>query len=701
MDGALHRVFVGDHASGRITATDYSGAVVDSVGGVSGVTDLTLSQDGSVLYAAAAGSHQIVALQAATLDVKTRYPVATDTGPSHVAFAAGKVWFTYGDQWSGDLGSVDPSIDPSATRSATSAAAGSATAEPSQSPDPVPTVTPTADPPAPDPTTTDNPAPDPTVTPTEAPTSPGDPTPDPTVTPTAEPTADPTPSDNPTPDPTGTPTPDPTPANPVTLGQFPGPAPGIWGAGILDTDPSAPGLLAIGETGLSTDSMAVVDVSGATPTSTAWYFGDYSLNSGVVDLDLVPGSSRQVLVNGSQRDSYANGKFSATGAYPAAQRADIAPDGLVAQVSGTTVAVYRPNATQPLRKYTLGGTGAVELAWAPDSSRIFTVVKSGSGYTLQVLTDPTKNVPTLTVAAPATAVRGKALTVTGKLSSTVAGTAGATLQVTRVDMESPGGKVLAAVHPKSDGSYAFTDTPPAGGNVTYTVRYPGDTGHIAVSASDTVAVSRVTPALTLNNNGSVYSYGKSVVFTAHLGTTYTNRTVEIWADPYGTDRPNVLLRSGKVDSHGNLSVALAMNRDATVTAAFKGDARYAPKAVKSTAYALARVSTALSRYYKTGKIGSTAYYYFHKNTDVISTTSMTYYKGREQYLQLEVYYKGKWYAGGSGYFPLATNGRSAVNLGHAGESGIRARVRAAYINGSSGDVINTTTYTSWKYFIFV
>lgn len=51
-----------------------------------------------------------MALDAATLDIKARYAVATDTGPRYVAFAGGKAWFSYGDQWSGNLGSVDPRL---------------------------------------------------------------------------------------------------------------------------------------------------------------------------------------------------------------------------------------------------------------------------------------------------------------------------------------------------------------------------------------------------------------------------------------------------------------------------------------------------------------------------------------------------------------------------------------------------------------
>ncbi|AXI78477.1 YncE family protein [Peterkaempfera bronchialis] len=602
-DGALHRVFVGDHSAGKILAADYTGALVGSVSGISRVAGLALSDDGATLYAAAEGSHEIVALDAATLHVKARYRVATDTGPRHVAFAGGKVWFTYGDQWDGDLGSVDPEADP---------ASG---------------------------------------------------------------------------------------ADVVTLGLFPESSPGLWGPALLDTDPSEPGLLAVAQSGLSSDSMAVVDVSGTTPQLTAWHHGDYTLNSGIRDIDLVPGTS-QVLVNGTQRDAYADGDFTAAGAYPSGQQADISPSGLVAQVSGTNVAVYRPGATKPVRTYAMGASGTAALTWAPDSSRIFALAGTGSGYTLKALTGPTLNVPSLTVNAPSTATRGKRLTVTGKLSATVPLPNGVKLKVTRTDLESPNGKALPAVTVKADGSYTFTDTPPAGGTVTYKVAYAGDTQHTAVSASDKVAVSRTAPTLTLNNNRKVYDYGKHVSFTAHLGTTYKNRTVEIWADPYGGDKPNKLLKTAKVNSKGNISVTVDMTRNTVVAAVFKGDARTAPKTVKSTAYAKVRISTAVTKHYKTGKIGSTSYYWFHKKTDPVLTTTMTYYKGREQRFDLQVYSGGKWYSAGSEYFLLAGNGKSAIRLEAPGVSGIRARMRSVYVKGSSGDSLNSTTYGPWKYLYF-
>ncbi|MGW3107760.1 YncE family protein [Streptomyces sp. NPDC001100] len=602
-DGALKRVFVGDSSAGTVAATDYSGNVLASVGGISGVTDLAVSDDGSTVYAAAQGTHEIVAIDAATLDVKARYAVATDVGPRYVAFTSGKLWFTYGDQWDSNVGSVDPAVDPAS----------------------------------------------------------------------------------------GT--------DPVTLGQKPDGV-SINNPGFLDTAASRPGILALGETGISTDSMAVLDVSGATPQKVAYYFGDYTLNSGIYDIDLVPGAD-EVLINGTVRDAYADGKFSQAGTYPSGWQADIAPDGTVATTSGGTITTYRPNATKAIRTYSTGVYSTADLTWAPDNSRIFALVaKSGGGYALKALTDPEKNVPTLTVNAPSSATRAKKLTVTGKLSATVALPAGVKLQVTRTDLESPKGKALPAVTVQANGTYSFADTPPAGGTVTYKVTYAGDAGHAAVSASDKVSVSRAATSLSLNNNGKLYAYGADVKFTAHLGTTYKNRTVSIYADPFGTDKPNKLVKTGKVNSSGNFTVTVDMTRDTAVSAVFAGDARYASKTVKVNAYAKVKISTAITKHYKTAKIGSTSYYWFHKNSAPIVTTTMTYYPNRQERLDLQVYYEGHWYDSDSEYFGLGTNGKVAVNLGAPGQSGIKARVRAAYINGSSGDSVNSTTYSDWKYLYF-
>lgn len=133
---------------------------------------------------------------------------------------------------------------------------------------------------------------------------------------------------------------------------------------------------------------------------------------------------------------------------------------------------------------------------------------------------------------------------------------------------------------------------------------------------------------------------------------------------------------------------------------FAGDARYAPKTVKSTAYAKVNASVKLSKHYKTAKIGKTSYAYYSKKKNPFFTTSMTYHKGRAQRLTLELNYQGKWYDSGQEYFGLGSDGKSVVELLGPHETGYKMRVRTSYINGSSGDSVNSTTHSAWKYFIF-
>ncbi|MCP3770846.1 YncE family protein [Streptomyces sp. MAR25Y5] len=482
----------------------------------------------------------------------------------------------------------------------------------------------------------------------------------------------------------------------------------------LASDPAVPGVLVAG----NGSDLAVYDVSA--DGAALRVKGD--MDSGVKQLDLTPDGSQVLTSWGAPDYGYGIGAYSTADlteqagypidAYPNAVR--VAPDGSVAGGSFSwydpDVHIHRPGDPVPVREYDFPNTGNSSgadtlvdgaLAWAPDASRVFAVsVNSHGTYTLRALTDPTKELPTLKVSAPAKAERARKLTVTGRLTSKKTPAAGTALKVTRTDLETPDGKALPAVRTKADDGFSFTDTPAVGGKVTYKVSYAGDATRAPASGSDAVEVSRKATSLSLNNNGKLYAYGKDVTFTAHLGTTYKNRTVAIYADPFGSDKPKKLLKKAKVNSKGNLSAVVDMTRDTAVTAVFAGDARHASKTVKSTAYARAKVSTTVSKHYKTGRIGSTTYHYFRKKTDPVFTTTMNHYTGRKQRFQVQVYVQGSWYDAGSEYFALSGGGKSVVRLEAPGESGVRARVRSSYVNGSSGDTVNSTTHGAWKYVTF-
>ncbi|GAA2434628.1 hypothetical protein GCM10010433_39200 [Streptomyces pulveraceus] len=490
-----------------------------------------------------------------------------------------------------------------------------------------------------------------------------------------------------------------------------------FSAPTLASTPGAPGTLAAGIETQSPAELAVYDVASGTATRTAHASVD---GGNMRDLALSPDGKQIVVASAAPNRHQAyntadltRGTAYASTAYPNA--VDIAPNGTVAAGSSAwydpDVYVYKTGSTtKPVRTYDFPNTGNSSgadtladagLAWASDTSRLFAVTENSAGVrSLRVLTDAVKSVSTVTVSAPAKSALNKKLTVTGRVKSTGAFPAGAKATVTRTDIESPKGKALSSVTLKSDGSFSFTDTPTAGGQVTYKVSYAGDATHSAASGSDKVAVPRTVTSMTLNHNKALYAYGTDVTFTAHLGKTYKNRTVELWVDPFGSDKPNKLVKTGKVDSKGNLSTKVDMTRDTTVSAVFKGDGRYTSKKVTSVAYAKVKVSTSIAKQYKTAKIGKTSYRYFHKKTDPVFTTTMTYYKNRAHKLSLELYYQGKWYDAGSQYFKLGTAGKSIVTLKGTHDTGFRMRVRASYVNGTSGDTVNSTTHGAWQYFIF-
>ncbi len=502
----------------------------------------------------------------------------------------------------------------------------------------------------------------------------------------------------------------------VTLDQDPDQT---WaGPPILASSPGAPGTLAAGIEVQSPVELAVYDVASGTATRTAHIRGD---GGNMRDLALSPDGTQVVVASAAPyyHQVYRTSDLRAekgytSDAYPNA--VDIAPNGTVAAgLHGwyePDVYIYPKGAskTAPVRTYDFPNTGMSSgsdtlepagLAWAPDGSRVFAVtVNSEGSRSFRVLTDPNKSVATVTVSAPAKAARAKALTVKGSLRASVAIPAGTSLTVTRTDVESPKGKSLRTVKTDAKGAFTFKDTPPAGGKVTYKVAYAGSAKHTAASRSASVTVSRAATSLKLNRNKSLHAYDKNVSFTATLGKTHKNRVVELWADPFGTDKPKKLIKKAKVNSKGNLSATVNLKRDTTVTAVFAGDARYASKTVKSTAYTKVKVSTTLSKHYKTAKIGKTTYAYYSKKKDPDFTTTMTHYKGRSHRLSLELNYQGTWYDAGQQYFPLGGNGKSIVTLTGTHETGYKMRVRSSYINGSSGDNVNSTTHGAWKYFIF-
>jgi len=406
------------------------------------------------------------------------------------------------------------------------------------------------------------------------------------------------------------------------------------------------------------------------------------------------------------------------GSYPSAAGANaiaVAANGTVAAgaevTDGPAIYVFKPGTTKSVRQLGLANAddttdtlATAGLAWDPTGRNLFAATRNTDGeYGLRVIADATKSVAALTVSVPGTAPRAKALTVTGKLTGDPALAAGTPLSVARIDAESPTGKSLGTKKLGAKGVFSFSDTPLAGGKVTYKVTYKGDANHTAVTKTATVKVNMDATTLSITGGGKTYAYGTKAPFTVRLGKSFKNRTVEVWADPAGTDKPKTLVSKGKVNASGVYTARYSMTRNTAITAVFAGDTRTAAKSAKVSAAARAKVVTTISGAYRKAKIGSDLYYFIHSDHAMSINTTMSMYPGREFLPAVQADAGNGWVSGpAASFIPLASDGtfRDPIKANADIPQGIHLRFRASYIKGHKGDNVNATTNGNWVYFVY-
>ncbi|MFC8514242.1 choice-of-anchor D domain-containing protein [Streptomyces sp. NPDC057257] len=361
---------------------------------------------------------------------------------------------------------------------------------------------------------------------------------------------------------------------------------------------------------------------------------------------------------------------------------------------------------------TRNGTALSDATTAADGSFTFTDTPSAEGtYTYAAsyegdathdpastttLVQASKLTTTVTLTAPATATRTKKLTVSGTLSGSPFATGGV-VKVTKTDLGHTSGVALADAKVATDGTFTFTDTPQIGGANTYKVTYAGDVSHKSAGSTATVQVSRTATSLTIATDHSTYAYAKTAKITAHLGTTYNSRKVSIYAKPYGRD--SVLVKSGTVDSNGNLAATYKLTRNTTFSAVFAGDYRYAPKTAARTVHTQVRVSEKLSAYYTSTHYGSTLYRVYHHTAKAQLDATVTPNKaGQCIVFRVQRYYSSAWHTQTTTSCAALTStstGRYKMSLTKWTNS--RFRIAAEYVR-SSKDTTNLNTWGTWQYF---
>ncbi|WP_327586167.1 hypothetical protein OHA25_03425 [Nonomuraea sp. NBC_00507] len=157
------------------------------------------------------------------------------------------------------------------------------------------------------------------------------------------------------------------------------------------------------------------------------------------------------------------------------------PDGARTTLAGTTTGengTFTFTDSPPV-----SGAVTYDVLW--DGSADFRWSRASATVTV------TKHQSSLTLSGPETGVAGKQLQFSGTLNTGAQATpAGTSLTIERTFTNRAGTftAVLPAIAPVADGSFTFADTPPAGGQYTYTVRWDGDAASLPAQADQGVTV---------------------------------------------------------------------------------------------------------------------------------------------------------------------------------------------------------------------
>jgi YVTN family beta-propeller protein len=709
VDGPHGHVFVsGGQDSTGIAVTDVDGNTVATVAGEPGATSMALSPDGGTLYVALPGSDAVSAVDTATLTETARYSTGTGTldDPQSVAYAGGRIWFGYGPAGRGGIGS----IDTSGAQPVVSLHDGGSYAAPVLASSPAAPGTLVAG----DGTTGpsgmkvyDVSSGTPVITATR--TDGGSFIQDMTITPDGKDVlvASQSPSyqqvfklsdlsDD------GT---YPTKYYPDAVAVAPD---GMVAAGVTGSGPDVYVFRAGGQAPLHTfDVSADAGNTALATAGLAWAPDDSRLFT--VTTDVYGGQpALHVLYEPLKAASTITLSPPAWGYpyEPATISGQLTSDDAFA--AGQALHVTR---TDPAHQ---GATALPDVPVAADGTFSFTdtpTVTGGYAYTVTYQGDAghsgdTRTAPlgvgkapaTVVLDGPASAAGGSAVRLTGTMTSPAAFAPG---QVVHIGRKDPSGTVkLPDAAVAADGTFSFTDTPRTGGIAGYTATYDGDVSHVPNSALHEVRVSLAATAVSVTADTANYAYGATAKITAHLGTTYSGRTLSVYAQPYGSSA-KTLITTGTVDAHGNLSVGYPVTRRTAFTAAFAGDSRYAPAASAARyVWSYARVSDGLRGYYTSAVVGGTGYRIYHHTADPVAGAVIAPAKSGECVAFTAQIWRGSWQDVATAGC-LRTSSASSVWATLKGSHlvGYHYRFRTEYVR-SAADLANLNTYGGWQYFLF-
>ena len=121
---------------------------------------------------------------------------------------------------------------------------------------------------------------------------------------------------------------------------------------------------------------------------------------------------------------------------------------------------------------------------------------------------------------------------------------------------------------------------------------------------------KVPADLTLTSTATTIGYDGSFTVASHLGVTDSNRAYSVYRTIAG--HPRQLVYSCPCDPSGSFTTSgSSWTANTTYTAVFAGDAQYEPTTVNLEIKVGAKVSSALSGYYKLAEAGGPQYHVYH------------------------------------------------------------------------------------------
>jgi hypothetical protein len=373
-----------------------------------------------------------------------------------------------------------------------------------------------------------------------------------------------------------------------TADALPGPA---WTtAPRLAADPKGEGVLAaIGNTAQAA-MIATYGVSGARPALLAQAVAQTACKD-LSDAAVTPAGAQLILAcDGAANDAiYKTATLALAGDY----RTGALPEAIAVAGDGSVATGAGAAAGRQLRVFQAGRKAAVStyefakeaqvvatagLAWTADSTRLFAVLRqrNTSGYYLDELLYPQYKTSSINLISTGPFHAGGKVVLHGKLTLGAAeAPAGVSLTIERTLAAHPSSvQVTFTVKTRAGGVFTLTDWPPAYGGYAYTDHYASNGTYEPAYHETLVIISPLHTRLTVTPSATAVKKGTSVQVNVHLGRTYRNRVVSIYAHPAGGARK--LLRTGEVGARGNLAVSYRITRDTTFTAVFAGDPHYAP-----------------------------------------------------------------------------------------------------------------------------